>query len=763
MIEVYVKNQYIEFIEKEVTTTNSLNYFKIHFLFDESWDKYVRHVTFFSTQKGERYVMQIKESNTVYVPNEVLKTNLPVYFGLYGENADGIRITTNTLQIPLVNSAYAPNSTVLDEDFVELRDFVKTEPDKIQYIREKDGVFEYSRDGVKWTQVRGKQGLGLPSGGEKNQYLVKSSINDYETEWKNFDNVVTEESNNGVSSKAVATFVKEEINNYDLENQETINNAIKEYDETIKSFIEDSNEELKDFVNNADNKVKDLIAQEDDKIKDFVVENDNQVKAFVEEEDNKVKNFVIEKQTELEALIVKGDNEVKQIVSSNYNELKTEQAKAIESIKVSTAKNTTELTKTNKQVVIDLTPFLSHLEIGDIKKDVANNSLRITPYEFKTEIERIILTATSANNGFMSKEDKVHLDTLYTLLGESTNDADSFVNTIREILVIFSQYPEGSNLINALGQKVDKETFNTAIQGINNTLNTKVDKENGKGLSTNDFTTSYKNQVDNSVDKNTFNENIQTLNNSLNKKVDKIEGKDLSTNDFTDAYLNQIKNSVNKDVFNENITVLSNQLANKVDKVIGKGLSTNDYTNEDKQKLDKKVDKVDGKQLSTNDFDNDYKKKVDNSVSQNALNDTLSNYLKETRRINGQELSKDLNVSVDKGSWKIGTQYFVGDMVSYGQLVWVCTTAHQPDDDDNFNVNFWKILSYHNEPSVGTQLGLFTWGEKQKLSLLPYNTKNKVLSTNDFTNGYKTKLENIQENATADSAIQLSKIQALFT
>lgn len=671
MIEIYVKNQYIEFIEKEVATTNSVNYFKIHFLFDESWDKYVRHVTFFSTQKGERYVMQIKESNTVYVPNEVLKDNLPVYFGLYGENADGIRITTNTLQIPLVNSAYAPNSTVLDEDFVELRDFVKTEPDKIQYIREKDGVFEYSLDGIKWTQVRGKQGLGLPSGGEVGQYLVKSSINNYETTWKSFDKELNENSENGVSSKAVATFVKEKINDYNLENQETIDNAIKEYDETIKSFIEDSNEELKDFVNNADNEVKDLITQED----------------------NKVKAFVTEKETQLKALISKGDNEVKQIVSDNYNELKAEQAKAIESIKVSTANNTTELTKTNKQVVIDLTPFLSHLEIGDIKKDVVNNKLRITPYEFKTEIERIIPTATDAYNGFMSKDDKVRLNTLYTLLGETTNDADSFVNTIREILAIFSQYPEGSNLINALGQKVDKETFNNTIQGINKTLNNKVDKENGKGLSTNDFTKDYKLKVDNSVDKTIFNENIQTLNNSLN---------------------------------------------NKVDKVAGKGLSTNDYTNEEKQKLANKVDKVDGKQLSTYDFDNYYKDRVDNSVTNTQLDNTLVNYLQKTRKINGQELSKDLNISVSKGSWKIGTQYYVGDMVTYGQLVWICTTAHQPDDDDNFNVNFWQLLSYQDVPNIGTKFGLFTWQEKQKLT-------------------------NIQENATADSAIPLLKIQELFT
>ena len=123
-------------------------------------------------------------------------------------------------------------------------------------------------------------------------------------------------------------------------------------------------------------------------------------------------------------------------------------------------------------------------------------------------------------------------------------------------------------------------------------------------------------------------------------------------------------------------------------------------------------------------------------------------------------MSQDLNISVYKGSWQSKATYYVGDMVSYGQLVWVCTTSHQLLDQ--FDTAYWKLLSYQNEPNVGTELGLFTWEEKQKLSALPTNENNKGLSTNDFTNEYKTKLENIQENATADSAIPLSQIQALF-
>lgn len=77
-------------------------------------------------------------------------------------------------------------------------------------------------------------------------------------------------------------------------------------------------------------------------------------------------------------------------------------------------------------------------------------------------------------------------------------------------------------------------------------------KETGKGLSQNDFTNGYKQQLD-------------QLPTDLNGKVDKVEGKGLSTNDFTTVYKQQLDN-------------LSADLNGKVDKVEGKGLSECDFT-----------------------------------------------------------------------------------------------------------------------------------------------------------------------------------------
>ncbi|MEG1008995.1 MAG: hypothetical protein RSF67_04125 [Clostridia bacterium] len=74
--------------------------------------------------------------------------------------------------------------------------------------------------------------------------------------------------------------------------------------------------------------------------------------------------------------------------------------------------------------------------------------------------------------------------------------------------------------------------------------------------------------VTDTVDINNFNSNFDTIDINLFNKVEKVDGKGLSTNDYT----NEEKQKVGT-------------IANKVDKVEGKVLSSNDYTNDEKQKL----------------------------------------------------------------------------------------------------------------------------------------------------------------------------------
>lgn len=84
----------------------------------------------------------------------------------------------------------------------------------------------------------------------------------------------------------------------------------------------------------------------------------------------------------------------------------------------------------------------------------------------------------------------------------------------------------------------------------------------------------------------------------VNDKVDKVEGKDLSTNDYTTDEKNKlagIATGANKTTVDTSLStsstnpvqnkVVASALNGKVSAVSGKGLSTNDYTNDEKQKL----------------------------------------------------------------------------------------------------------------------------------------------------------------------------------
>lgn len=125
-------------------------------------------------------------------------------------------------------------------------------------------------------------------------------------------------------------------------------------------------------------------------------------------------------------------------------------------------------------------------------------------------------------------------------------------------------------------------------------LNGKVDKVEGKGLSTNDYTNEEKAEVA-----------------KVSGKVDKVSGKGLSTNDYTDSAKSFLEETVPEQIDRIDAKIAEveanvySNFKNKVDKVAGKGLSTNDYTDAEKAEVAKiadKVDKVTGKGLSTNDY-----------------------------------------------------------------------------------------------------------------------------------------------------------------
>lgn len=102
---------------------------------------------------------------------------------------------------------------------------------------------------------------------------------------------------------------------------------------------------------------------------------------------------------------------------------------------------------------------------------------------------------------------------------------------------------------------------------------TKVDKVDGKGLSTNDYTTAEKNKLAGiaaGATKVTVDSALSTT----------------STNPVQNKLVTAAINNLNTLVGDTSVaTQITNAVANKVDKVSGKGLSTNDYTTAEKTKL----------------------------------------------------------------------------------------------------------------------------------------------------------------------------------
>jgi hypothetical protein len=62
--------------------------------------------------------------------------------------------------------------------------------------------------------------------------------------------------------------------------------------------------------------------------------------------------------------------------------------------------------------------------------------------------------ATTTSKGLMSGEDKAHLDAIYATF---VADNDTIVDKIQEVLKLFSEYPDASNLFTVLNQKQDKQ------------------------------------------------------------------------------------------------------------------------------------------------------------------------------------------------------------------------------------------------------------------------------------------------------------------
>lgn len=196
----------------------------------------------------------------------------------------------------------------------------------------------------------------------------------------------------------------------------------------------------------------------------------------------------------------------------------------------------------------------------------------------------------------------------------SKDDLITLTNAVSPDMAIITEGDDAGDIYILKGESYAKAEDWTPIYSesrLKNLEEKKVDKEEGKGLSSNDFTDTLKTKLE-GMEPDTY-----ATKDELAKKVDKVEGKQLSTEDFTTELKDKLVGMKPEDYATK--TELSEGLEGKVDKVDGKELSSNDYTDADKAKVDgleatyatkteltdglsKKVDTVEGKGLSTKDY-----------------------------------------------------------------------------------------------------------------------------------------------------------------
>jgi len=166
----------------------------------------------------------------------------------------------------------------------------------------------------------------------------------------------------------------------------------------------------------------------------------------------------------------------------------------------------------------------------------------------------------------------------------------------------FNSFKEESGIaILELAKTMEAYTDKEVLSEANRTdskLLTKVDKELGKQLSSNDFTNAHKAKLD-SIDTNkkyveTINElppdekgNIQISKATIG--LDKVENKEYTPLEDFSSYQAQV----------------AEELQKKIDFVEGKSLSTNDYTDEDKAKLESLSTEIDTGVMTVNELSPD--------------------------------------------------------------------------------------------------------------------------------------------------------------
>ena len=279
-----------------------------------------------------------------------------------------------------------------------------------------------------------------------------------------------------------------------------------------------------------------------------------------------------------------------------------------ESLNLGNVDNIQQATKVEHQELSSKVDSLQD-EVDAIPRDVV---LSVSNKTGKVELDKEDIGLSNVDNVQQASKEELNEYKLSNASEISTMKEDISNNTaeiikVQEAIENIPSLPE--NLISSVNGKTGDVTLTSADFQLDNVINekqaTKTEFEEEKAL------------VHQKINANS--DTIAGLETSLNNKVDKVEGKGLSTNDFTDEYVEKINSlkdspvlSVNSQTGHVNLNKQDIGLSNVINveqatKTEFNSLSTQVDTNTANIKL--KVDKEEGKGLSSNDFTNEYNRK----------------------------------------------------------------------------------------------------------------------------------------------------------
>ena len=258
--------------------------------------------------------------------------------------------------------------------------------------------------------------------------------------------------------------------------------------------------------------------------------------------------------------------------------------------------NITLLKRSGNKVEIDLSSIIT--DITALQNDYAELNTKVSSLDGRITANTSLINQTSAdltshkndkNNPHEVTKEQIGLDKV-----DNTSDLEKPLSTAAQ------------NAITNIQSTVDEQisTINTKISSIEGQVAGKVDAVAGKELSSNDFTDAFKEklenlQIDSALNSTSTNpvEN-KVIYEALDSKVDKEIGKGLSSNDFTDELKDKLVNlnpggsaitvDAELSATSENPVqnkVIYTALENKVNVDGNKVLSSNDFTDAEKEKL----------------------------------------------------------------------------------------------------------------------------------------------------------------------------------